>query len=133
MSRARLLSVVAGISLVYDLGIGLLLLAATDSIASWFGAPLPNPILFAKLNGLFLIAVGLGYLQPLRDPERHRAYLWIFGVFLKSAGALAFAIDHYVNSSPRSFLLFSASDGAMALVTLVALLKKTSGSVLRKP
>ena len=127
-----MLSVVAGISLVYDLGIGLLLLAATDSIASWFGAPLPNPILFAKLNGLFLVAVGLGYLQPLRDPERHRAYLWIFGVLLKSAGALAFAIDHYVTGSPRSFLLFSASDGAMALLTLIALRKKEPGSVLRK-
>lgn len=119
-----MLSVVAGISLVYDVGIGLLLLAATDSIASWFGAPLPDPILFAKLNGLFLIAVGLGYLQPLRDPGRHRGYMWLFGVFLKSAGAVAFVVDFYVNNSPRSFLLFAASDGTVALVTLVALLRR---------
>jgi hypothetical protein len=126
-----LLSVVAGASLVYDLGIGLLLLAATDSIASWFGAPLPDPILFAKLNGLFLIAVGLGYLQPLRDPGRHRAYMWIFGVLLKGAGAVAFLVDHYANGSPRSFLLFAVSDGTVALATLAALLKKTSGSFLR--
>ena len=81
-----MLSVVAGISLVYDLTAGVVLLAATDRMASWFGAPVPDPILFAKLNGLFLIAVGLGYLQPLRQPDAHRAYMWIFGVLLKGAG-----------------------------------------------
>ena len=70
-----MLSVVAGISLVYDLTAGLVLLAATDRLASWFGARVPDPILFAKLNGLFLIAVGLGYLQPLSQPEAHRAYM----------------------------------------------------------
>ena len=73
-----MLSVVAGISLVYDLSAGVVLLAATDRMASWFGARVPDPILFAKLNGLFLIAVGLGYLQPLRQPEAHRAYMWMF-------------------------------------------------------
>jgi hypothetical protein len=119
-----MLSVVAGISLVYDLGIGLLLVAATDSIANLFGAPLPDPILFARLNGLFLIAVGLGYVQPLRDPARHRAYMWIFGVLLKSAGAAVFLIDHYANGSPRSFLLFAATDGTLALATLLALLRR---------
>jgi hypothetical protein len=120
----RLLSVVAGISLVYDLVTGLALLLSTDSIASWFGARVPDPVLFAKLNGLFLIAVGLGYLQPLRDPDAHRAYLWIFGPFLKGAGAVAFVVDHYANGSPPSFLLFAVTDGGLALVTLVALLRR---------
>ena len=110
--------VVAGVSLVYDLGAGLLILAATDSMASWFGVPLPNPVLFAKLNGLFLIAVGLGYLQPLRRPEAHRAYLWIFGVLLKGAGAIVFILDHVVHASPLSFLLFAVSDGFLAVWTL---------------
>jgi hypothetical protein len=124
VSPLRTLSVVAGVSLVYDLAIGLLLLAATDSIASWFGVPAPEPILFAKLNGLFLVAVGLGYLQPLRHPESHRAYLWIFGVFLKGAGAAVFLADYLLNQSPASFLLFAASDGGLAVVTLAALLRR---------
>jgi hypothetical protein len=119
-----MLSVVAGLSLVYDVSVGLLLLAATDSIAAWFGVPVPDPILFAKLNGLFLLAVGVGYLQPLRDPDRHRAYMWVFGVLLKSAGALVFAADYYLNGSPRSFLLFAGSDGGLALLTLLALLRR---------
>ena len=65
MSTRRVLSVIAGISLAYDLSAGLLLLAATDSMAGWFGVPAPHPVIFAKLNGLFLIAVGIGYLMPL--------------------------------------------------------------------
>ena len=121
MSGIRTLSVVAGVSLVYDLTAGVVLLAATDRMASWFGVPVPDPVIFAKLNGLFLIAVGLGYLQPLFRPEAHRAYLWVFGVLLKGAGAVVFLADHYLNGSPASFLLFAVSDGTLAVATLAAL------------
>ena len=124
MTRHRLLSVVAGISLVYDLATGVVLFVATDSVASWFGADLPHPILFVKLNALFLMAVGLGYLQPMRNPRAHRAYMWVFGPLLKGAGAATFLVDHYVNGSPQSFLLFAGTDGALALATLVALARK---------
>jgi hypothetical protein len=117
----RRLSVVSGISLAYDLGAGLMLLLATASLASWFGAPVPDPILFAKLNGLFLVAVGLGYILPLRDPDAHRPYLWIFGTLLKGAGALVFVLDHWINQSPASFLLFAGCDGALAAWTTWAL------------
>lgn len=119
----RLLSVVAGVSLVYDLGTGLVLFVATDTFASWFGVALPNPIIFVKLNALFLMAVGLGYLQPMRNPDAHRAYMWVFGPLLKGGGAAVFIADHLLNGSPSSFLLFAATDGTLALVTLLALLR----------
>lgn len=122
MTAGRRLSVVAGISLVYDLGAGITLLAATDRLASLFGTTVPDPILFAQLNGLFLIAVGLGYVQPLRRPLEHRAYMWIFGVLLKGAGAVIFVVDHLVHASPLSFLAFAVSDGLLCVVTLSALL-----------
>ena len=44
------------------------------------------------------------------------------GPFLKGAGAIAFVIDYLARGSPASFLLFAASDGALALLTLWALL-----------
>ena len=124
MSTRRVLSVLAGISLAYDLSAGLLLLAATDRMAGWFGVPVPHPVIFAKLNGLFLIAVGIGYLMPLSDPVRYRAYLWVFGPLLKGAGALIFIVDYFVNASPASFLLFAFTDGALAVATLAALMRK---------
>ncbi len=128
----KFLSVVAGISFFYDLSIGIVMLAATGSLATVFHVPVPSPILFAKLLGIFLICVGLGYAAPWRDPAAHRAYLWIFGPVLKGAGAIAFVTDYVVNQSPASFLLFAASDGTLALVTLWGLLRLSAGSSDRR-
>jgi hypothetical protein len=119
-----MLSGVAGVSLAYDLSVGLVLLVAPGTLATWFGATLPDPILFVRLNAIFLIAVGLGYLQPLRNPEQHRAYLWVFGVFLKLAGSAIFIAEYSNGNSPASFLLFAATDGLLGLVTLAALARR---------
>ena len=124
MTARRWLSIVAGVSLVYDVTVGCLLLVATNAVARWFSVPLPSEILFVKLDAIFLMCVGLGYVLPLRRPETYRGYLWIFGPLLKGAGAIAFLADHYLNGSPSSFLVFAASDGTIALATLAALLKR---------
>jgi hypothetical protein len=124
VTARRAQSVVAGISLVYDFGIGLALLAATDRFAALFGVVVPEPRLFVTLTGVFLVCIGLGYSQPMRDPERHRTYLWIFGPLLKGAGAIIFVWEHVVNQAPASYLLFASTDGALALATLVVLLKR---------
>lgn len=124
MTARRAQSVVSGISLVYDLAIGLALLAATDRFASLFGVVVPEPRIFVTLTGIFLVCVGLGYAQPMRDPPRHRAYLWIFGPLLKGAGAVVFIWEHLVNHAPASYLLFASTDGVLALATLAVLLKR---------
>ena len=95
-------------------------------LVEWFGVPAPQPPIHADLNAVFVTVVGVGYLLPYRDPERYRAYLWLMGPLLKGVGALAFVLDYLLRGSPRSFLLFAASDGALALVTLVALVRTTS-------
>jgi hypothetical protein len=116
------LSTVAAISGLYDFIVGAFLLLAPDRLASLFGVPPANPPIFVNPNALFLMAVAAGYAMPWRDPERYRGYLWVMGPGLKGAGAVAFVLDYLLRDSPRSFLLFAASDGALALLTLVALL-----------
>jgi len=123
-----MLSFVAGLSGLYDLFVGAFLLLAADSLASLFGVPPANPRIFSDLNGLFLIAVGVGYYFPWRDPVRYRGYMWIMGPMLKGAGAVAFLLDYSFRGSPASFLLFAASDGSLALLTLWALLVDRSRS-----
>lgn len=127
----RFLSVVARISLIYDLTVGIVMLAATGLLASVFGVPPPEPMLFGKLLGIFLICVGLGYVAPMRDPLTHRWYLWVFGPLLKGAGAVAFVADYVLNGSPASFLLFAASDGTLALVTWWGLSRLSAGTAGR--
>jgi hypothetical protein len=114
---------VAGASLLYDLGAGLLLLVFRNAIVERVGLPLAHPI-YLQLNALFLCAVGLGYLIPLRDVVAGRAYLWIFGVALKTAGAALFAVE-YARAPEGVLLLFGVSDALMASLTLWALFRPT--------
>jgi hypothetical protein len=116
------LSTVAAISGLYDIVVGALLLFAADLLATWFRVPPASPPIFSDLNALFLIAIGIGYYFPWREPDRYRGYMWVMGPLLKGAGAIAFVLDYLYRGSPPMFLLFAASDGALALLTLWALL-----------
>lgn len=113
----------AAVSAVYDALVGVLMLVGRPLLADIFGVPLPQPPIFADLNGVFLVAVAAGYLIPYREPDSRggRMYLWVMGPLLKGAGALTFVLDFIVRHSPRSFLLFAVSDGTLALLTLWAL------------
>ena len=122
-----MLSAIAAISGLYDFVVGAFLLFGAETLASLFGVPPATPRIFSDLNALFLMAVGAGYYFPWRDPAQHRGYMWIMGPLLKGAGAIAFVLDYIYRGSPASFLLFAASDGALALVTLWALLISRKG------
>ena len=112
---------IAAVSGLYDGLVGLFLLLAADRFASLFGVAPAQPPIFSDLNGLFLLAVGAGYYWPYRDPVGARWYLWVMGPGLKGAGAVAFLADYFIRHSPASFLLFAASDGTLAVLTLLAL------------
>ena len=113
--------VMAAISGVYDGIVGLFLLLAADRFASLFGVAPAQPPIFSDLNALFLLAVGAGYYWPYRDPAGARWYMWVMGPGLKGAGAIAFLADYFLRHSPASFLLFAASDGTLAVLSLIAL------------
>lgn len=118
-----MLSAIAALSGLYDGVVGAFLLLAADRLASLFGVAPASPQVFSDLNGLFLLAVGAGYYLPWRDPVRYRGYLWVMGPLLKGAGALLFVAHYTLGDSPASFLLFAFTDGALALLTLWALVK----------
>jgi hypothetical protein len=120
LSALRYVSAVSG---AYDFFVGVFILFATATMAAWFGVTPPIPEIMADLNGVFLLAVGVGYALPWKDPVRYRDYLWVMGPLLKGAGAALFLYDFFVRGGPASFLLFAASDGTLALVTLWALLR----------
>jgi hypothetical protein len=112
---------VAAASGLYDITLGAVLLAGRGLLTALFEVPAPTPPIHADLNGLFLLAVGLGYVLPFRSPDRYRGYLWVMGPFLKGFGCLAFLADHFVRHSPPAYLAFAASDGALAIITFWAL------------
>ena len=121
-----MLRIVAVISGLYDFVVGALLLFAGNWLASVFDVPPARPPIFRDLNGLFLLAIGVGYYLPWRDPVRYRNYLWVMGPLLKGAGATIFILDYLYRGSPKSFLLFAASDGTLAALALYALLARSA-------
>jgi hypothetical protein len=120
MSRIRLVSIVSGF---YDILLGAAFLVAAPQLARAFGVAPVSPPVLGDIIGLFLLAIGLGYGFPLRDPVRWRGYLWLMGPFLKGGGAVVFLLDLLLRDSPVSFALFALSDGALAVWTLLVLLK----------
>jgi hypothetical protein len=116
----RRVQIVAAVSLFYDALVGVVMLVGRPFLSQLFDVPLPAPPIHADLNGVFLLSIAAGYLIPYRNPDSSagRAYLWVMGPLLKGAGALTFVLDYVFRHSPRSFLLFAVSDGALALITL---------------
>jgi hypothetical protein len=110
----------------YDLLLGLSMLLAAPQAAGFFGAPAPVPIVNAWLNGVFALTLAGGYFWAARDIPARRGYLWAAGVFAKGLGAAVFVLDHFVNGSPPAFLLFAATDGTLAALTLWLLLNTPS-------
>lgn len=122
--RAKRLRTLALVSACYDLALGIPLLVAAPAVARMMGAGVPSPVINAQLNGLFTVTLALGYFWAAADVEARRGYLWIAGVVAKGAGSLLFVVDHFARGSPDSFLFFAASDGMLALITLVLLLRR---------
>jgi hypothetical protein len=118
------LSRIAAISGLYDGVVGALLLSIPDRLPSIFGVPPASPPIYSDLNGLFLMAIGIGYALPWRDPRRYRGYLWVMGPLLKGSGAAAFLANYFLRGSPAVFLLFAACDGVLALLTLWGLVAR---------
>src|SRR5512134_2862358 len=116
----RALALVSG---GYDLLLGLAMLLAAPQVARLFGAPPPVPVVNAWLNGVFALALALGYFWAARDPKARRGYLWVAGVFAKGLGALVFVLDRWLNGSPPAFLLFAVTDGTLAVLTLALLVR----------
>ena len=107
------------------------MLLAPVLVARLFGAPEPVPVVNAQLNGVFALALARSATSGRRaTSSARRGYLWVAGVFAKGAGASVFVLDHFANGSPAAFLLFAATDGTLALVTL-ALLRRRPGAVGR--
>jgi len=121
--RTRALRTLALVSGVYDLLLAVPMLLIAPQLAAMMGAPPPVPLINAQLNGVFTLSLAAGYFWAARDVEGRRGYLWVAGVLAKALGAALFVLDHFQHASPASFLLFAVTDGSLAVLTAIFLLR----------
>jgi len=121
--RTRALRTLALVSGVYDLLLAVPMLLIAPRVAAMMGAPPPVPLINAQLNGVFTLSLAAGYFWAARDVEGRRGYLWVAGVLAKALGAALFVLDHFQNASPATFLLFAVTDGSLAVLTALFLLR----------
>jgi len=121
--RTRALRTLALVSGVYDLLLAVPMLLIAPQVAAMMGAPPPVPLINAQLNGVFTLSLAAGYFWAARDVEGRRGYLWVAGVLAKALGAALFVLDHFQNASPATFLLFAVTDGSLAVLTALFLLR----------
>jgi hypothetical protein len=117
------LRALALVSAAYDFALALPLLVAAPVVARLMGAPEPEPVINAQLNGLFTLTLAIGYLWAAADVEARRGYLWIAGVLAKGLGCALFLADHVLRQSPSTYLLFAVTDGTLAVLTLALLMR----------
>ena len=121
--RTGALRALALVSAAYDAALAVSMLLFARQAAALFGAPPPVPLLNAQLNGVFTLTLAAGYVWAARDVLARRGFLWIAGVLAKGLGAALFVLDHFSEGSPAAFLLFAFTDGSLAVLTLVLLLR----------
>ena len=121
--RTRALRTLALVSGVYDLLLAVPMLLIAPQVAAMMGAPPPVPLINAQLNGVFTLSLAAGYFWAAAAPEERRGYFWVAGVLAKGLGVVLFLADHFQHASPASFLLFAVTDGSLAVLTAIFLLR----------
>ncbi len=84
---AGIYDVLVGLSGFFLYGITYLLMSALDPNLPM--APEQSmEMTWLKMNGVFMIFIGLGYIFPYLNYERHKSYIIVFGVGLRTWGGI---------------------------------------------
>ena len=98
---------------VYDAGFGVALLAVPGLLTSVMALPMPTiGAIWLRLDGIFLIVVGMIYWVMAQDPAR---YLGIMAmIFTAKAGSIIFYLTYvFAFGESRTFILFAVLDAMM--------------------
>lgn len=98
---------------VYDASFGVALLAFPAFLTSLMALPMPDVgVIWLRLDGIFLIVVGMIYWIMSQDPAR---YLGIMAmIFLAKLGSIIFYLTYvFAFGESRTFILFAVLDAMM--------------------
>lgn len=117
-----MLQLLAALCAVMNTGLGLGLAATRGGLLGRMGLPPPAPF-YADLLAVFLVGSGVGFALAALDPQRHRGYLWIFGVGVKLVAALLLGRVWLMGLAGWLTGASALADVAVAVLLLLGLLR----------
>lgn len=98
---------------LHSIILGLTIYFATVPFYHFFFEVEPANPFFVKQSGVFLFLIGLFYLAPLVDFEKHNNLILLI-VFSKITAVLFLLINDHLTPAPSMILLAAAGDALMA-------------------
>lgn len=102
---------------LYDLLFGLLILLIPAVLAKIINLAMPAQEVYLRLNGLFLIIIGLFYALFWLDDKRFREIVFL-AIAARISGFIFFISAWAFFKHPFTFLLLGAGDGFWAILHL---------------
>lgn len=115
-------AIVVWIGIALNLAFALPLLIAPDQLMAALGIP-PVPGLWPRFAGLLLVILSVFYVPVTIDFERHEIFAWLAVFPSRTFGAVFFAVAVFLFDQPFAFLIGTAIDGTIALLSLVCLIR----------
>lgn len=115
-----MLQLLAALGAVTNTGLGVGLAVSRGGLLGRMGLPPPAPF-YADLLAVFLVGSGAGFALAAVDPQRHRGYLWIFGVGVKLVAAMLFARLWLLGLAGWLTGVSALADATLAALLLLAL------------
>ena len=94
-------------------------------LLTFLGVPVVEPLIWARIAGLFLLLITVFYVPPTLDLGRHRLIAWLSIVPARAFGALFFLGAVLLFRAPTGFLFGAFVDAFFGLASLVCLLFAT--------
>jgi hypothetical protein len=117
-----MLQILAALGAVMNTGLGLGLAVTRGGLFGRMGLPPPAPF-YADLLAVFLVGSGVGFALAALDPQRHRGYLWTFGVGVKLVAAALLGRVWLAGLAGWLTGASALADATVAVLLAVALLR----------
>jgi hypothetical protein len=115
-------AIVVWIGIVLNLVFAIPLLLVPDQLMAALGFP-PVPGLWPRFAGLLLVILSVFYVPATIDFRRYELFAWLAVFPSRTFGTVFFAVAVFGFEQPLGFLIGTAIDGVIAILSLVCLIR----------
>lgn len=116
----KLIFLIAG---VYDIILGIGSLFLTESLSNFFNTPIPYPLLYPQVIGLFLLALGYMLIFAAKDIKKF-AFIGFASLFVRYSFVLIILLTSMSQTVDFIYFVIAFTDFLTGTLLLISLLSK---------